>query len=155
MSKSKKIIMAAAAILLSSASGVLAYDDPESKISDRYPLLEPGYHWIPARAAGHVARLSRTAVEVPENKIGDRYPLLEPGYHWVPVLTPSQVARLDRSAVEDPENRIGDRYPLLKQQAVAQTRLTGRIRIRSVAPTRSVTTNGSVTKRATNNEGKL
>ncbi len=148
MSKSKKIIMALTAILLSSVSGTFAYDDPESKIGDRYPLLERSHRPLFALTSSQAARLDRSAVEDPENKLGDRYPLVEAG-EIIPALTSSQVARLDRSAVQDPEDKVGDRYPLLESRAVAQTRFGTRITIGTV-PTRRIAAEGSATRRAAN-----
>ncbi len=153
MSKSKNIIMAFATILLSSASGALAYDDPENKLGDRYPLLERSHRPLSALTPSQVARVDRSAVQEPENKLSDRYPLVEAG-EIIPALTPSQVARVDRSVIDDPESKIGDRYPSFESRAIAQTRFNRPITIGAV-PTRRIAAEGSATRQAANKKRRF
>jgi hypothetical protein len=151
----KKIIIALSAILIGSASGALAYEDPENKLGDRYPLLEPGYRSVMPSMSRQFASRNPFGNDDLENKIGDRYPRLEPGYRPNLALTPRQVAGRDRMEIEDPESRIADKYPLLEHRFLAQRQLTRRIIIRTVAETRSVATNGNITKNTAKRERRL
>ncbi len=65
----------------------LPQEEGDSKIADRYPLLEPVYLPISAQAQRQLgsyvmprraAWLNRQMPEEPEYRIADRYPLLEP-----------------------------------------------------------------------------
>jgi hypothetical protein len=122
-----------AAVVLSSASAAVAYEDPENKIGDRYPFLEQRYTPVAATTlrgtnlrVSRASNLGQYAYEAPENKISDRYPLLEMSYAPVAanrVAVRYQSPRLASSSVayEAPENKIGDRYPLLEQQVASQS----------------------------------
>lgn len=93
----KTIIALTAATVLASASAAFAYDAPENRIGDRYPLLEQGYQpntssrvtsarmSAPRSAApvwafnlNQFSNSQQYVNDAPENKIGDRYPFLEP-----------------------------------------------------------------------------
>lgn len=122
----KYTIALTALLLVGGTSIVSAYEDPESKIGDRYPTLEQ-VDRTPARNIG--SQMGRTQKhmkiasftnEDPESKIADRYPALE--QIDAPTQTasivrgrPQQNARLDGYVNEDVEDKIGDRYPFLDQ----------------------------------------
>lgn len=79
----KTMIALSATLVLGAASSAFAYDAPEHKIGDRYPLLEQTYRPVMAQVgnrhiiASPTASLNLYASEVPEHKISDRYPWLE------------------------------------------------------------------------------
>jgi hypothetical protein len=149
LTKTKLTLAAAAAI--SAATAAIAFDDPESRIGDRYPWLEPGYRSMASPAAVGVAgsrqamAIDQLAYQDPESKIGDRYPWLEPvspvtariaaGRYLVARYAASpQVA----SVVEDPESRIGDRYPQLELRVIAQRPAIRIARVRGAGTTGSI-----------------
>ena len=84
----KTIIVLTSVLTFGSVSASFAYEDPENKIGDRYPLLEQRDRAVTTTKATrtNLARrqssqrlgVATYAVEDPENKIGDRYPFLEP-----------------------------------------------------------------------------
>ncbi len=123
---SKYTIALAALMLVGGSTITLAYDDPESKIGDRYPFLEK-VDRSPASSVGsqigrtqHHMKLAAFVNEDVEAKIADRYPTLEqitaPAQSAVIVGSrPQQNARLDGFVNEDVEAKIGDRYPFLDQ----------------------------------------
>jgi hypothetical protein len=58
----KTMIAVAAGVIFSSASTAIAYEDPENKIGDRYPLLEQRYEPISGnRSAARQATSRRAA----------------------------------------------------------------------------------------------
>ena len=78
----KRTITLAALLIAGVSSAAFAYEDPENKIGDRYPLLEQQYQPIStnnvrAMSAPKAQKLNQYMNEDVENKIGDRYPLLE------------------------------------------------------------------------------
>ena len=83
----KTMLALTAAALIGSASAAFSYEDPESRIGDKYPWLDQTSRTFTAR------------------NIGGPY---------VPVR---QVARLDQPYPEDVEARTGDKYPSLEQTA--------------------------------------
>jgi len=123
---SKYTIALTALLLIGGSTIALAYDDPESKISDRYPFLEK-VDRSPATSVGSQfgrtqprMKLAGFVNEDVESKIADRYPALEQitAPTQSAVVTgprPQQNARLDGFVNEDVEYKIGDRYPFLDQ----------------------------------------
>ena len=136
----KTMIGITAAVILSSASAAFAYEDPENKIGDRYPLLEQRYTPVAATAlrstnlrVNQVSSLAQYAYEDPENKLSDRYPFLEQRYTPVAARTvamryptPRLASSSAQYAYEAPENKISDRYPLLERQIAIQSGPTRR-----------------------------
>jgi hypothetical protein len=123
---SKYKIALAALMLIGGSTIALAYDDPESKIGDRYPFLEKVDRSPAASVGAQIGRTQRHMKlagfvnEDPEYKIADRYPALEQieAPTQSAVITgqrPQQNARLDGFVNEDVEYKIGDRYPFLDQ----------------------------------------
>ncbi len=147
----KTTLTLAVAAVIGAATAAIAYEDPEARMGDRYPWLEPGYQSMASRIAvvtagsGQAAAVDRLAYQEPENKIGDRYPWLEPvtpvaariaaGRYLVAryAATP-QVASL----VEDPESKISDRYPQLEPRVIVQRPATRVARVRGVSATGSI-----------------
>ena len=81
----KSIFAFAAALVVSSASAAVAYENPENKIGDRFQFLEQDYQ--PIQGSRNVGRFVmprqlassiKYTNEVHENQIGDRCPLLQP-----------------------------------------------------------------------------
>jgi len=114
-----KYTIALAALLLVGGSSLAgAYEDPENKIADRYPMMEPGHHMI---ASGAIrGTQTNQGVEDPEYKIGDRYPFLDASTQSATanrVVLQRTVAQsmIRNQNVEDPEAKIADRYPFLEQ----------------------------------------
>jgi hypothetical protein len=123
----KSIFALAAAIVVGSASGAFAVEDPENQIGDRYPFLAPTTMSAPAKFTANrtmirqVANIQQAEIADPESRIGDRYPLLERTATPAKAATASMRVRLPRQAaldwsnnIEDPESRIGDKYPFLE-----------------------------------------
>jgi hypothetical protein len=139
-----KATIALSALLVASATAAaFAYEDPENRIGDRYPLLEQGARPVQANNIGNrnliarqFASVDQFSSEDPENRIGDRYPSLEPMARPVATqnfagryLVTRMAARADSYSYtsEVPENKIADRYPFLEPvyPAQAQRRITG------------------------------
>ena len=124
----KYAITLSALLMIGGTSIAVAYDDPESKIGDRYPFLEKvdrspaaSVGWQTGRTERHM-KLNGYVNEDVESKIADRYPALE--QITAPTQSasvsrgrPQQNARLDAYVNEDVESKIGDRYPFLDQSA--------------------------------------
>ncbi len=115
----KKLMTALASVTLVS-SMAYAYEDPESRIGDRYPSLDQSSRTVTSRNIGGVyvpalglARLDQPMSEDVEARVGDRYPRLE---QTTPPFSAARVvnARVEGPAIvyyEDPESRLSDRYP--------------------------------------------
>ena len=78
----KRTITLAALLIAGATTAAFAYEAPENKIGDRYPLLEQQYqptstNNVRTMTAPKTQRLDQYINEDVENKIGDRYPLLE------------------------------------------------------------------------------
>lgn len=130
----KTIIGIVAGVIFGSASAAVAYEDPENRLSDRYPFLEQKYTPVAANTlrstnlrVNQVSSLAQYAYEDSENKIGDRYTFLEQTYTPVAATTvamrypaPRLASNSGQLAYESPENKISDRYPLLEQQYASQ-----------------------------------
>ena len=137
----KSILACAAAVVVSSATAVFAYEDPENKLGDRYPFLEQAYQPTAAsRSVGRyvtprqVVSLNQSINEDSENRLSDRYPFLEQAYQPTAAsrsvglyVTPRQASYLAQYSSEAPENKISDRYPLLEQQIAYQSGPTRRV----------------------------
>jgi hypothetical protein len=131
----KTLIALSAAALFGSFTAALAYEAPEDKIGDRYPLLEQTYAPTAVKTFGRTAmprawHSQTTAAEVSENKIGDRYPALEQVYQPVAaakVAVRNVAHRLAMFGTEAQENKIGDRYPFLEQVYASKNASNGRV----------------------------
>lgn len=124
----KYTIALSALILVGGTAVAIAYEEPESKIGDRYPSLEQIDRSAPQIASSQRTMVQRNAKlnlyvdEDVDSKIADRYPLLE--QVTPPTATASMAyrgvivqrnAKLDPYTNEDPESKISDRYPFLEQ----------------------------------------
>ena len=130
----KTMIALTATVVLSFASSAFAYEDPENRIGDRYPLLEPTAASAVVRVAQsrlairQTTSINQVAYTDPENQIGDRYPFLAPisteprSASAGRYLAARYAANVSQSwtIVEDPENKVADRYPLLEQRTAAR-----------------------------------
>ena len=133
----KSVIAISAVVVLSSASAVLAVDDAENNIGDRYPSLAQNTNPTVARSAGNrvmvarqVSRTTQVAEGDAENQISDRYPSLAQSDARVATTNVSFKMPTIRFAssnarftTNEPEYQIGDKYPLLER---ADTRRSGR-----------------------------
>jgi hypothetical protein len=136
----RSVIALAAAVFLGSASAAFAYEDPENRIGDRYPFLEPTAAATALKIAQNrmVVRQTSGAIQLayedPENQIGDRYPFLDPMTRASRSMTAgrylvarySSSLRQDSARIEDPENKIADKYPFLEERTVLR-RVAGRV----------------------------
>jgi hypothetical protein len=125
---SKYAITLAALFLVGGTAVAAAYEEPENKIGDRYPVLEKIDRTVTAPAVSawrmkvqRNAKLNQFTDEDPENKIADRYPFLEQSSPSVATASATVRAPVQRNAKleqfvhEEPENKIADRYPFLEQ----------------------------------------
>ena len=140
----KRLIALTAAVIVGSASAAFSYDDPESRIGDKYPWLDQssrpilsrnvGGPYVPAR---QLAGLDQRMVEDVESRVADRYPTLEPN---IPPQSAGSILRARVSmrqgqysvltSYADPESRIGDKYPFLDRGIPTGTRALTTARIR-------------------------
>ena len=147
----KSIIVLTAAVILGSASAAFAYEDPENRIGDRYPFLEPTVAVNVLKVAQNRMMVRQTtsgiqiAYDDPENRIGDRYPSLDQttrspsGVTAGRYLAARYASNVNQDSIraEDPENKIADRYPFLEQRT-ASRQFAGRVTSRSLLTTGSI-----------------
>lgn len=141
----KSMIALTAAVIVGSASAAFSYDDPESRIGDKYPFLEQqpsrtiavrniGGPYLPVRST---VSLNQPLPEDVEAQIADKYPTLEPA------APPASAASILRTRVamrqaetslltiyEDPESRVADKYPLLERISPVGSRAVNTARLR-------------------------
>jgi hypothetical protein len=117
-----KYTIALAALLLVGGSSLAgAYEDPENKIGDRYPMLEQGHRPVMSNVTAYRSGAqTNQGVEDPEYKIGDRYPFLDASTQSATanrIVLQRTVAQsaIRNQDIEDPEAKIADRYPFLEQ----------------------------------------
>ena len=147
----KAMIAFTAAVVLGSVSAAFAYEDPENRIGDRYPVREPMVAASVFKIAQNRMVFRQTssgiqaAYEDPENRIGDRYPSLDQttkltrgvtAGRYLAVRYASNVGR-ESIRIEDPESKIADRYPLLEQRIVSR-QFAGHIASRKALTTGSI-----------------
>jgi hypothetical protein len=147
----KSVIALTAAVVFGSLSAAFAYEDPENRIGDRYPSLEPT---VAAKVLNvsqnrmvvrQTASATQVAYEDPESRTGDRYPGLDQttrspsgvtAGRYLAVRYASNVNQ-NSARVDDTESKIADRYPLLEQRT-ASRQFAARLSSRSPLTTGSI-----------------
>lgn len=131
----KTLIALSAAAIIGSFSAAFAYEDPENKIGDRYPLLEQTYAPTKSAWVGGTT-MPRQVVQygnqAPENMIGDRYQGLATVYQPIASIkfaSRKVVQHMTYGSTEAPENKLGDRFPFLEQAYSTKSVPTGRVMV--------------------------
>lgn len=123
-----------AVMIVGTASAAFAYQDPASRLGDRYPFLEPGYWAMAAERFAVSAAVARrghstgqSTYRDPASKLADRYPFLERGYrttaarrHAASAAVRQRTVKYSQVQRRDPASKIGDRYPFLERRVAGQ-----------------------------------